>query len=380
MEEDDKKTKKAGETRPWEAWGEKASARGAVLCVLGLITLAVAILSVAVSYDILEPVFGGWAVPTVGALDALWVVVQVTEILAGNNRRRARRVQIAGFLLTAVNAAVPTADLILSSMDNDKFELAVVLTPVAIVMTKLAWWVVLPSLGRPVSDRTRQDLATKRQQVADHLEEMEAEAAHRIELLKLAAELETRVAKAETTYRRSVLKAQQTTTEKLHGQAATTEKTVAEKALPPSVAAIRLPVLGEWKPSALALPGTPDGARHIGGTQVNALPPGTGTPNGGTPAHPTVPTVTLAELASVAGVPVPEPGQPLTDEQLDVVLRHVRYAEDPPTSYRKARDTFRRAGYVGSTRRIRIAWGALLAHENADETFEDEDESEDASV
>src|SRR5690606_21768237 len=98
------------------------SPRGAVLAILGVITLGVAILSVAVSYDILEPRFGAWAVPTVGALDALWVVFQATEILAGNNRRRARRVQAGGLALTAVNAAIPTVHLVMSGPGS--FDLA----------------------------------------------------------------------------------------------------------------------------------------------------------------------------------------------------------------------------------------------------------------
>ncbi|MFB7852918.1 hypothetical protein ACFC34_38700 [Streptomyces sp. NPDC056053] len=373
-------------------WGWGVTPRGIVITVLGLVTLAVAILSVGVSYNILEPPFGWWAVPTVGALDTLWVVFQATEIMAGNNRRRALRVQYAGLALTVVNAAIPTADLLLNRTRAD-FDLAVLITPFAIVVTKIAWWLVLPSLGRRVSPETRETLDSKRQTVADQLEQMEAQAAHRIELLELATSLEKRVAKAETAYRKGVLRAQQKMTEELHGQAATTEKTVAKKPLPVSVAAIRLPELGQWEAAAPALPGTPGGDRHGLGTQVNALPPGSGTPTGtptgtpgvppsGTPAHPTAPAVTLADLAVVAGVPVPEPGQPLTDEQLDVVLRHLRYADDPPKSYRQARDAFRRAGFVGSEQRVRIAFGALLVQEGGGETAENDeaDEAEDTNV
>ena len=95
-----------------QMWKE-LTPRGMVLGILGLVTLGVAVLSVAVSYQILEPKFGAWAVPTVGALDALWVVFQATEVLAGNNGRRARRVRWAGLALTAVNAAIPTAELLL---------------------------------------------------------------------------------------------------------------------------------------------------------------------------------------------------------------------------------------------------------------------------
>ncbi|MFF2173251.1 hypothetical protein [[Kitasatospora] papulosa] len=358
--------------------------RGVVLSVLGVITVAVAILSVAVTYDILEPAFGGWAVPTVGALDALWVVFQATEILAGNNRSRAWRVQVAGLALTLINAAIPTMHLILNARDGQALDLAVVVTPVAILATKGAWWVALPSLGRPVSSTTRQTIATKRQNVADKLEEMEAEAAHRIELLALATTLETRVAEAETDYRVAILRAQQTMTEQLHEQAQTTEKTIAKMPLPASVGAIRLPVLEEWEPTAPALPGTPGTPsgtqRHTLVTQVSAPALESGTPQddavtpGGTPDDEGVTrrvtpeeqaarAAALADLAAVAGVPVPEPGEPLTDGQLDVALRHLRYVDDPPQSYRQARDEFRDLGFVGSERRVRRAWAELMEKE-----------------
>ncbi|MFF3312964.1 hypothetical protein [Streptomyces sp. NPDC002952] len=361
------------------------SPRGMVLTVLGVITLGVAILSVAVSYDILEPRFGAWAVPTVGALDALWVVFQATEILAGNNRRRALRVQVAGLALTAVNAAIPTAHLI---SDSSHFDLAFVITPLAIVATKGAWWLAMPSLGRKVSTGTRQRIETKRQQVADQLEEMEAEAAHRIELLALATALEEKVAEAERDYRKSKLKTQQTVVDTLHQQAVETEQTIAEKALPASVAAIQLPDLGTWTPAALALPGTPTGAelaaRDTDGTQVNALAEGTGTP-GGTPnpvpdedpAHAAAHTA-IAELAAIAGVPVPNPGEPLSDDQLDVVMRHLRYRKDPSESYRQARDAYRALGFVGSEARIRTAFTALMAKEHGARQSEDADTPEDA--
>ncbi|MFD8902665.1 hypothetical protein [Streptomyces ardesiacus] len=350
----------------------RPSPRGTVLTVLGLVTLGVAILSVAVSYQILAPRFGGWAVPVVGALDALWCVFQATEILAGNNRRRVRRVQAAGLTLTFVNAAIPTADLILSGPAG--FDLAVVLTPVAIVFTKLAWWIALPSLGRRASAKTRRDLDSKRQEVDDRLEEMEAEAAHRIELLRTATSLEKQLSKEETRYRKAHLKMQQATTEALHKQAQSMQATVTEMALPASVAAIRLPELGMWTPTAPPLPtapalptadrdasGTDDSGSHAGqGTGV-----GSGDGNRHTDRDADRDRVTLEQLATVTGVPTPEPGEQLTDEQLDVVLRHLRYRDEPPLSYRQAVATFRESGYVGSEKRVRHAWGALMSKEGA---------------
>ncbi|MFF0191049.1 hypothetical protein [Streptomyces sp. NPDC005244] len=361
-------------------WRERVprTPRAIVLSILGVVTLGVAVLSVAVSYQILEPRFGGWAVPTVGALDALWVVFQATDILAGNNIRRVRRVQIAGLALTAVNAAIPTTDLILSR--HGHFDLAMVLTPIAIVATKVAWWIALPSLGRKVSDGTRQAMELKAQHVADQLEQMEAEAAHRIELLDLATRLEEQVATAETAYRLSKLKVQQSTTSSLHEQAQATAATVAEKALPASVAAIQLPELETWSPTAPALLVTAD--RDAFGAPIAALPggrDGSGTGTGGSHAghgdadenrhgksHANRDAVTLAQLATVTGVPTPEPGETLTDGQMDVVLRHLRYRDDPPASYRQAVGDYREAGFVGSEKRIRHAWGALLSAEETD--------------
>ncbi|WP_432029879.1 hypothetical protein [Streptomyces sp. 1222.5] len=374
--------------RKWQ----QPSPRGMVLSILGVITLGVAALSVAVSYQILEPRFGGWAVPTVGALDALWCVFQATEILSGNNRSRVRRVQWAGIALTAVNAAIPTVDLALRLRHAGAgFDLAVVIAPIAIVATKATWWIALPALGRKVSTTTRRTIAERRQTVADQLEKMEADTADRIELLTLARHLNERVAEAETAYRLSVLRTQQIMTEDLHEQAEATTATVAEQPLPAMVAAIALPDFGTFTPAAPALPGTPTGtqdpARHTTGTQVNALAAASGTDSdtaSGTPARTVAHPVPLERLASVAGVPVPQTGEQLTDTQIGVVLRHLRYADDPPLSYRQARDSFRGAGYMGSEERIRHAWAALLANEGhgatADESTSDDEAPEDADV
>ncbi|MGW1270089.1 hypothetical protein [Streptomyces sp. NPDC002491] len=359
--------------------------------MLGAVTLGVAALSVYVSFQILYPRFGGWSAPTVGALDALWCVFQATEILAGNNRRRARRVQCAGLVLTAVNAAIPTADLIL----HGGFGLAVILTPVAIVATKGAWWLTLPSLGRRTSAAIREEIDAKRQRVADRLEEMEAEAAHRIELLDAATDLERRVAKAETRYRKAQLKAQQTMTEKLHKQAETTQTAITKKPLPALVARIKLPDLDTWTPTAPALPVT--GGRDGSGADTRALTggrDGSGADGTGRHAgqggatdhrdddrHGERDAVALAELAAVAGVPTPEPGEPLTDTQIGVVLRHLRYSTDPPLSGRKAGALFRHRGFQGSEERVRRAWAALLVVEGGPEAAEDTDtDTEDASV
>ncbi|MBZ6250552.1 hypothetical protein KVH27_19490 [Streptomyces olivaceus] len=113
-------------------------------------------------------------------------------------------------------------------------------------------------------------------------------------------------------------------------------------------------------PAVEATPDTPaEPTVTDDGTQATA--PATTTD--GTPVTPPAQPVTLADLATVTGVPTPVPGEPLTDGQLDVVLRHLRYTDDPPHSYRQARADFRDRGFVGSEERVRRVWGALLTHE-----------------
>ncbi|UQX04945.1 hypothetical protein [Streptomyces sp. RerS4] len=100
-------------------------------------------------------------------------------------------------------------------------------------------------------------------------------------------------------------------------------------------------------------------------TQVSDPTP---TPQGEgvTPAvTPAVPPVTLAQLAAIAGVPTPAVDEPLTDEQIVVVLRHLRYAADPPLSYRQTATAFRDAGFTGGESRVRSAWATLMAQEES---------------
>ncbi|MCM1966215.1 hypothetical protein [Streptomyces sp. G1] len=75
--------------------------------------------------------------------------------------------------------------------------------------------------------------------------------------------------------------------------------------------------------------------------------------------------VTLDEVAAVTGVPTPHPAEALSDEQLVVVLRHLRYSADPPLSYRQAVTAFRDGGFVGGEQRVRKAWGALMSQEES---------------
>lgn len=74
-------------------------------------------------------------------------------------------------------------------------------------------------------------------------------------------------------------------------------------------------------------------------------------------------SMTLEELAAAAGIDVPQPGVTLEDEQLEVVLRWLRYSLHPPRSYRQAQETFRRQGFKGGEHRVRRIWGEIETRE-----------------
>ncbi|KOU91702.1 hypothetical protein ADK92_30540 [Streptomyces sp. XY533] len=80
---------------------------------------------------------------------------------------------------------------------------------------------------------------------------------------------------------------------------------------------------------------------------------------------PAVTPVTLDEVAAIAGVSTPLIGEPLSDEQIVVVLRFLRYSDDPPLSYRQTVAAFRESGFTGGESRIRGAWATLMAQEES---------------
>ncbi|QJT03175.1 hypothetical protein G9272_25230 [Streptomyces asoensis] len=128
---------------------------------------------------------------------------------------------------------------------------------------------------------------------------------------------------------------------------------------------------------ALHAPATPEPAAVEGAAVTAVTPPVTEEDTQVTPPLETVPAVpvtpvtddvtpvTLDEIAVVAGVATPVAGEPLTDAQLVVCLRHLRYSDDPPLSYRQAVAAFREAGFVGGEERVRRAWGSLMSHEES---------------
>ncbi|MCX4849828.1 hypothetical protein [Streptomyces sp. NBC_00893] len=73
--------------------------------------------------------------------------------------------------------------------------------------------------------------------------------------------------------------------------------------------------------------------------------------------------MTLQELADIEGVELPKPGVTLSDEQLAVVLRWLRYGMDPPRSYRQGQKDFRDAGFKAREERVRNTWAEIEKRE-----------------
>ncbi|MDX3398427.1 hypothetical protein [Streptomyces sp. ME01-18h] len=193
-------------------------------------------------------------------------------------------------------------------------------------------------------------------ETAGHLGEMERQIA-RAETLTKA---EARIAKARAKAEERLQKADEE-----HGELAAA---FAARSLTLTVPTPGTPALPTGTPRAAtapapaveAAPVTPaEQPVTVDGTQASTPETTTDGTADTPPAHP----VTLADLAAVTGVPTPVPGEPLTDGQLDVVLRHLRYTDDPPLSYRHARKNFRDAGFVGSEERVRRVWAALMENE-----------------
>lgn len=73
--------------------------------------------------------------------------------------------------------------------------------------------------------------------------------------------------------------------------------------------------------------------------------------------------MTLEELAEAAGVDTPEPNEYLTDGQLKVVIRWLRFTMEPPRSYRQAYAAFKEEGFQAREKRVRNAWDEIKTHE-----------------
>ncbi|MFC9911793.1 hypothetical protein [Streptomyces sp. NPDC127197] len=119
-------------------------------------------------------------------------------------------------------------------------------------------------------------------------------------------------------------------------------------------------VLGQWSGEGVS-PGVSPVSPQVG--PVSSVP-AIAAPQGA--GHAPLDLSGLAEVAAVAGVATPQPGEPLSEEQLTVVLRWLRHSENPPLSYRKALAAYRAAGFSAKEERVRKAYAALIDAEDAE--------------
>ncbi|MEU8979035.1 hypothetical protein [Streptomyces sp. NPDC048309] len=121
-------------------------------------------------------------------------------------------------------------------------------------------------------------------------------------------------------------------------------------------------VLGKWSDGGVS-PGVSPVSPQV--SPVSPAPELTASQGEGHAGHTPLDWSALVQVAAVAGVETPEPGEPLSEEQLTVVLRWLRHSDNPPLSYRKALAAYRAAGFVAKEERVRKAYAALIDAEDA---------------
>lgn len=67
----------------------------------------------------------------------------------------------------------------------------------------------------------------------------------------------------------------------------------------------------------------------------------------------------LAGVCAVHEVPLPVPGESLTDKQVTAILTWLRYSQTPPASFRQALKAFRSEGYRATDKTLQALWRAL---------------------
>jgi hypothetical protein len=122
-------------------------------------------------------------------------------------------------------------------------------------------------------------------------------------------------------------------------------------------------VLGQWSDGSVS-PSVSPGVSPVS-PQVSPVSPVPALTTSKGEGHTPLDWSALVQVAAVAGVDTPQPGEPLSEEQLTVVLRWLRHSENPPLSYRKALAAYRAAGFSAKEERVRKAYAALIDAEDA---------------
>ncbi|MEV5944720.1 hypothetical protein [Streptomyces sp. NPDC051994] len=207
--------------------------------------------------------------------------------------------------------------------------------------------------ARHLSSGATTDVVTE---TAGHLAEMQRQIARADVLTKAQAEINRARSEAEKRLQKS---------EKDHGTAALA---FAERAFALTVTRPMVTAAGDTASRQGGHTVVTQASPEIEAVTIPAVTLDETDTNEGCDQAPVKDPMTIAELAAIEGVETPQPGERLSDGQLAVVLRWLRYGMDPPRSYRQAQKEFRTAGFTAREERVRHMWVEIDAREAATTT------------
>lgn len=306
-----------------------------------------------------------WSIALV--YDALWIASLRMSEVAIRQRSKIGMAVMLGISAVAIGVSVVT----LLKLGHVKIFAGVPVAAAVFMGLRLFVDNVLadPSTAARIAERSAED-RNARALAASHARHLESEAhtevlgetaGHRAELRRQIALAEV-LTGAQMEISKARAKAEKTLTEvdRKHGQKAA------------AFASRDLLMIGP-RPAATGAGHAPaEQGGHTVATQVipeieaAATTPVTPDETGSEPAVEQVPTkgaMSLEDLARAAGVETPKPKTTLSDEQLEVVVRWLRYAMEPPRSYRQAYVAFLKADFKAREGRIRRIWGEIETRE-----------------
>lgn len=350
---------------------------------LGGILAASIVFSTVFTYRAMHPFLGGLAWTVSAVLDVVLLAALVAELRGGSMSLHHGRAQAIGYGVMAASGVLVLVEVNRASTWSDPVSYA---APVLMVGAKVLYSTLAPMLTSGVSAEMRQTLKQRRQELIDATADAEARTIEHAEQARTVGRFREHLAGIESDYVEVTAQANETLAEVYEGARENLERERPQ---------IDIPVLGEWLPvsgrtsvasvaKGVAMPAltaaSPQGEGHTKATQVNGgyqaqghtrATPGPHRPvvqdEADTDEADAFDPESLAAAAQVAGVETPEPGEPLDDAQLAVVLRHLRHATNPPRSYRHGYRIYRAAGFTGNEHRIRKAWRELAPDQDEDE-------------
>lgn len=346
-----------------KAWARRPNVFAVVETLLTLAALALVAVTVGgklgqmIGLDGFDAAAVGWSIALV--YDALWIgALRMSEVAIRQRSKTGMAVMLG---LSAVAVGVSTATLLI--LGHAQVFAGVPVAAALFMGLRLFVNNVLadPATAASIAEQSAEDRNARALAAADarhlqseaHTDVLTETAGHLAEMTRQIARAEV-LTKAQQQIDKARAEAEKRLKEsdKAHGQAALAFVGRDLGALVSRPAVTRAAVTGVTQAKAEIATVTPP--------SVTADETGTVTEDA-TGTDGTV--ITLQELADVAGVDLPKPGVTLTDEQLEVVLRWLRYGMEPPRSYRDAQKAFRHNKFQGGEHRVRRIWAEIEQRE-----------------